>query len=120
MNADGGLTGQVLEFPDKWWGFEAANRKHHPAACTGYQHGGFKAVVVKGTDIRSARYHYAEVIIEPDPSNGLKKTTSFAINPKVFSGNRVGVLDQMGTLRQSDLERLQVALQRQFGIEEGD
>jgi len=94
----GELVGRIVHFPDKWWGFEAVGRSHHPAVCSSYHPGGYKAVMVKGTDLRSARYAYAQVVVEPDEKNGLSKTTSFAIRPKVFSGQRISVLDQIGSL----------------------
>ena len=117
MCSTGELVGRIVHFPDKWWGFEAVGRSHHPAVCSSYHPGGYKAVMVKGTDLRSARYAYAQVVVEPDEKNGLSKTTSFAIRPKVFSGQRISVLDQIGSLGSEVLREIQQALSDQFGVE---
>lgn len=117
MIEDGELVGNLYQVPDKWWGFESVGRHNHPGACVGYENRGFKAVMLKGTDPKSRDYKYAEVLVEPDGSNKLKKTTSFSINPRLYSARKVGLLADVliGELTEKDLRRMQNELRRQFG-----
>ena len=120
MIEDGELVGDLFQVPDNWWGFDAVGRHDHPGACVGYVPPGFKVTMLKGTDLRSARYGETQVVVEADASNGLLKTTSFAIKPRLFSARRVALLedDRIGTLSRVDLQRMQSELVRLFGQEE--
>lgn len=120
MIDEGELVGELFQVPDKWWGFEAFGRMDHPGACVGYVPPGYKATLLKGTDPRSARYEETQVLVEPDNSNGLKKTTSFSIKPQYFSARRVARLvdERIGALAEGDLRRMQTELVRLFGQED--
>ena len=120
MIDEGELVGELFQFPDKWWGFEAFGRMDHPGACVGYVPPGYKATLLKGTDPTSARYEETQVLVVPDNSNGLLKTTSFSIKPRYFSARRVAMLtdERIGTLAELDLQRMQVGLVRLFGQED--
>ena len=121
MIDEGELVGQLYRVPDDWWGFEAFGRLDHPGACVGYVPSGYKATLLKGTDPSSARYGETQVIVEPDALNGLSKTTSFSMKPRVFSARRVAMLKgerRIGTMSDRDLHRMQSTLIRLFGRED--
>ena len=118
----GELVGDLYKVPDSWWGFDKPGGHDHPGACVGYHEAGYKVIVLKGTDPRSADYKYAAVLVEPDASNNLSKRTSFAINAKRISAPRLGLLadEKIGVLAASDLPRMQDELNRQFLDRDGD
>jgi|JI10StandDraft_1071094.scaffolds.fasta_scaffold175230_1 hypothetical protein len=116
MIDDGDLAGDLFPVPDKWWGFEAPGRTDHPGACVGYVPPGFKVTMLKGTDLRSARYDQVHVEVQNDSTNGLLKPTAFAIKPYDFSAARIALLKdkQIGCLSAADLERMRMELVRLF------
>ncbi len=114
------LIGQLLMVPDPWWGFHAENREEHPGACIACSSDGFASTLLKGTDRVSARYRVVQVLIEPSESNGLHKTTSFAIKPVYFSTRKVSCLVHdrfIGKLDSDDLLHLQTQLAECFELE---
>jgi len=120
MIDDGNLAGDLFQVPDKWWGFDAFGRSDHPGACVGYVPPGFNVTMLKGTDLRSARYDEVHVLVQNDATNGLLKPTAFAIKPRPFSARRIALLsdERIGQLSRNDLERMRSELVRLFGSEE--
>lgn len=114
------LIGRLLMVPDSWWGFRAEDRDEHPGACVACSPCGFHSTLLKGTDPVSGRYGIVQVLIEPSESNGLRKSTSFAIRPICHSTRKVSCLIHdrtIGTLDSEDLLRLQIQLAECFEME---
>jgi len=111
------MVGNIYQVPDKkWWGFEAEGRKDHPGACAGMATA-HKVNLIKGTDPKSADYNLVQVVVAPDSSNNLLKTTSFGIKPFPKSVRKIQTeLSEklIGTLANDDLEKMQKALEKYF------
>lgn len=116
------MVGNLYQVPDKkWWGFEAPGRKDHPGACASMA-SAHKVNLLKGTDPRSADYSLVQVKVDPDSTNNLLKRTSFAIKPVPKSVRKVQteLSDKfIGTLAESDLSKMQKALEKYFTDGEG-
>ena len=120
MLDEGELVGEIFQFPDAWWGFDAAGRSDHPGACVGYSKRGFNVTMLKGTDEKAARFRIPQVVVAPSHENGLLKHTSFAIEPRTYSASKLYVLSdvRIGRLSHEDLEAMRIELNRQFGVRE--
>ena len=116
MSESDDVVGTVLAVPDKWWGFEAVGRDHHPGACVLERPATQEFCLLKGTGAENRRkYHSAEVVIASTDTNGLKKSTLFSLRPWPFRLHKISNLlpDRvMGRLSDDDLRKLQAAMFR--------
>ena len=84
--SDTALPGMVFAVPDRLWGFEAVGREDHPGICTAARPGTGQATLVKGQDAATDRApHRTRFVVEPSLMNGLRKTTSFELSPRIMS-----------------------------------
>lgn len=113
------LLGCVFAVPDKWWGFDAEGRDHHPGACVQELPAKRSFVLLKGTGAENKTKYYAnELVVAATATNGLAKLTVFSLKPWPFREHKVRNLVPervMGRLSENDLTRLQTAMVRQFG-----
>ncbi len=113
------LLGCVFAVPDKWWGFEAEGRDHHPGACVQERPAKRDFVFLKGTGAENkSTYRKNEMIVTATEDNGLAKLTLFSLKPWPFREHKVRNLVPervMGRLSEIDLKRLQTEMIRQFG-----
>ena len=113
------LVGIVLAVPDKWWGFEAVGRDHHPGACVRERPADHGFDLLKGTGAENkTKYHFSEMVVASTGTNGLEKLTLFSLRPRPFRSHKLRNLIPervMGRLSEDDLRRLQTAMVRLFG-----
>ena len=118
--SDTALPGTVFAVPDRLWGFEADGRKDHPGICTAARPGTIHATLVKGQDAATDRNpHQTRFVVEPSQMNGLRKTTSFELVPRIKSLRRVRDLfpdRRMGKLEPATFGKLRRRLAQLFPL----
>lgn len=113
-------TGSVYAVPDKLWGFESVLSDSHPGACLG---GDARfAHFVQGTSVENEWGRRGRERVLPSADNGLRKETSFRLEPRRFRWNRVVLLHPdrfIGRLDAEDLQRLRERLDHLLDPETG-
>lgn len=115
------LPGSIYRVPDKFWGFEAVGRVEHPGACVSANTRLQQATLLQGRG--APRQHGAALVLSPTPLNGLKKTTTFALEPRLFPLRRVALLHadrRLGALSPDELTYALHELQRLFPLADED
>ena len=113
------LVGLIIDVPDKWWGFEAADRTEHPGACVREAIPGREYDMLKGVGGENRDYYHAtEVLVVPSEANGLSKNTLFSVKPRPMRRHKLRNLagKVRGRLSDNVLDRLRREMIRQFGI----
>lgn len=88
--SDTALPGMVFAVPDRLWGFEAVGREDHPGICTAARPGTGQATLVKGQDAATDQGpHLSRFVVKRSLMNGLRKTTSFELSPRIRPLHRV-------------------------------
>lgn len=111
-------VGGVYWVPDRWWGFLGTRTEDHPGACVEAR---ADVAMLQGTSQRPPyAFRHRYVPVEPDPHNGLVKTTHFSLLPRRLSMFRLDSLHRdparrAGRLAAGDLRRLQAAMHRLLG-----
>jgi hypothetical protein len=91
--SDKQLPGTVFAVPDRHWGFSAVGREDHPGICTAARPKTIQATLVKGRDAATDRSPLrTRFDVDPSLLNGLRKTTSFELVPRIRSLRRVRAL----------------------------
>jgi hypothetical protein len=91
--SDNELPGTVFAVPDRHWGFVAVGREDHPGICAEARPETIQAILVKGRDAATDRGSLrTRFVVEPSLLNGLRKTTSFELVPRIMSLRRVRLL----------------------------
>jgi hypothetical protein len=91
--SDNELPGTVFAVPDGHWVIDAAGRVDHPGICTEARPETIRATLVKGRDAATDRGPLrTRFVVDPSLLNGLRKTTSFELVPRIWSLRRVRVL----------------------------